>query len=330
MPLKILCTIGDIFALEGKKILESLGSVDYATPTQKQIAGVIGKYDVVVAQLGITFDATILKRAKHLKILATPATGTDHIDLAAAEKLGITVISLKHEIDFLRNIPSTAEHTWGLLLALIRNTMPAFDDVRDGTWEGKPFAGTELKGKTLGVIGVGRLGTIVAGYGKAFGMNVIGCDLSKIPSSVCKQVKLEPLLRQSDVVTLHVHLTEETHHLMNAARLRMMKSTAVLMNTARGKIVDQTALLKALKGKKIAGYAADVLEHEMQFGKDCSGDPLVRFAASHGNVLLTPHIGGRTYEARMKTDVFIAARIKEALSSKKSFQVAIKTRVIAA
>lgn len=315
--MKILCTVGDAYPKEAQRILESFAKVDYLLPNQKQIGKIIGNYEAVVAQLGVTFTENVMKQAKNLRVIGSATTATDHIDHTAAKKFGIKIISLKGETKFLKTIPSTAEHTWGLLLALIRNTMPALDDVRSGTWEGKPFAGTELKGKTLGIVGVGRLGTIVAGYGKAFGMNVIGCDLSNIPSSVCKQVKLEPLLRQSDVVTLHVHLTEETHHLMNALRLKMMKPTAVLINTSRGKIVDQAALLKALKGKKIAGYAADVLEHEMQFGRDCSNDPLVRFAKCHRNVLLTPHIGGRTYEARMKTDVFIAARMKEALSSKK-------------
>jgi len=315
--LKILCTIGKGFAPEGKRILESLGSVAYATPNQKQITGMIGKYDIVVAQLGITFTADILKRAKNLKILATPATGTDHIDLVAAKALGITVLSLKHEIPFLRTIPSTAEHTWGLLLALLRHIVPAANDVIGGMWNGKPFAGTELKGKTLGVIGVGRLGTIVAGYGKAFGLDVIGCDIKKIPKSVCRQVSMDILLRTSDIVSLHVHLTEKTKNLIGGAELKKMKPSAVLLNTSRGGILDQDALLRALKSKTITGYAGDVLAGEMQFGTDCSKHPLVRYAKTHGNVLLTPHIGGRTYEARMKTDVFIAARMKEALSSKK-------------
>lgn len=309
--MKILCTIGSVFAPEGKKILESLGPVDYAMPSQTQIGSIIGKYDVVVAQLGVTYTADILKRAKNLKILATPATGTDHIDIDAAEKLGIKVISLKHEIPFLRTIPSTAEHTWGLLLALLRNIVPAFDDVRGGTWNGKPFAGTELQGKTIGIVGVGRLGTIVAKFATAFGMEVLGCDVVKIPGSVCKQVTFAELLKKSDIVTLHVHLSPKTKNMINAAALKKMKPTAVLINTARGKIVDHAALLRALKTKKIAGYAADVLADEMKFGTDSSKDPLVRYSKTHGNVILTPHIGGRTNEARAKTDVFIAQKVKK-------------------
>lgn len=312
--MKILCTIGNTFAPEAKKILESLGSVDYAMPDQKQIGGIIGKYDVVVAQLGVTFTADILKRAQNLKILATPATGTDHIDLEAADKLGIKVISLKHEIVFLRSIPSTAEHTWCLLLALLRNLVPAVADVRGGTWNGKPFVGTELQGKTIGIVGVGRLGTIVAKFAKAFGMEVLGCDVKKIPSSVCKQVPFAALLKRSDIVTLHVHLNPQTKNMINAAALKKMKPTTVLINTARGKIVAHTALLKALKAKTIAGYAGDVLAEEMKFGTDSSKDPLVRYARTHDNVLLTPHIGGRTREARAKTDIFIAKKVREALS----------------
>lgn len=312
MPRHILCTIGKEFAPEGKQILASLGAVDYATPTQQRLCTIIGKYDVVVVQLGVTFDKATLQRAKNLRVIATATTATDHIDLAAAKKLGIIVLSLKDEIDFLKTIPSTAEHTWGLLLALLRNIVPAANAVSGGTWNGKPFAGTELKGKTLGVIGVGRLGTMIVNFGKAFGMEVIGCDIKKIPASVCQQVSLTTLLKRSDIVSLHVHLSPETENMIDILALKRMKSTAVLINTARGKIVHHAALLQALKAAQIAGYAADVLAEEMQFGTDCSKHPLIRFSKTHGNVLLTPHIGGRTVEARRATDIFIAQKLKEA------------------
>jgi len=314
MPLKILCTVGDAYPAEAKSILESIGTVDYALPTQKQIAKIIGKYDAVVAQLGVTFSEEVLKHAKKLRVIASATTATDHIDHAAAKKRDIRVISLKGETAFLKTIPSTAEHTWGLLLALLRHIVPASNAVIGGTWNGKPFAGTELQGKTLGIIGVGRLGTIVAGYGKAFGLHVIGCDLKKIPQSVCKQVPMDMLLRTSDIVSLHVHLTPETKNMIGAAELNKMRPTAVLINAARGGIVDHDALLRALKSKTIAGYAADVLAGEMQFGTDSSAHPLVRYAKTHANVLLTPHIGGRTTEARRKTDVFIAEKLRIALT----------------
>lgn len=309
MTHKILCTVGKEFAPEGKKILESIGAVDYALPSQKQIAKVIGKYDAVVAQLGVTFDEGVLKHAKKLRVIASATTATDHIDHAAAQKFGIAVLSLKGETAFLKTIPSTAEHTWGLLLALLRHIVPVSNAVAGGRWEGKPFAGTELKGKTLGVIGVGRLGTMVANFGKAFGMEVLGCDVKKIPASLCRQVSLQTLLKTSNIVSLHVHLTPETENMIGTAELKKMKSSAVLINTARGGIVDHAALLKALKAGQIAGYAADVLAGEMQFGTNCSGHPLVRYGKTHANVLLTPHIGGRTHEARTKTDVFIAQRV---------------------
>lgn len=316
MPLNILCTVGEAYAPEAKKILESLGKVDYKTPNQKQIQTMIGTYDVAIVQLGVTYDEATLKRGTKLRIIGTATTGTDHIDLAAAKKLGIEVISLKNEIDFLKTIPSTAEHTWGLLLALMRNMLSACDDVRNGTWDGKLFVGTQLRGKTLGIVGVGRLGTIVAGYAKAFGLNVIGYDICKIPPSTCEQVSMEYLLHASDIVSLHVHLTDDTYHMIDADRLALMKPSAVLINTARGKIVDQKALLSALKRKHLAGYAADVLEQEMQFGKDCHRDPLVRYMATHHNVILTPHIGGRTTEARAATDIFIAKKLQELLGDK--------------
>ncbi|TSC59341.1 MAG: putative D-isomer specific 2-hydroxyacid dehydrogenase NAD-binding [Candidatus Peregrinibacteria bacterium Greene0416_62] len=314
MKERILCTVGDAYPPEAKRILESVGTVDYAVRSQKQIVKIIGKYDAVVVQLGVTFNEEVLKHAKKLRVIASATTATDHIDHAAAKKCGIMIISLKGEMEFLKTIPSTAEHTWGLLLALLRHIVPASNAVMGGIWNGKPFAGTELQGKTLGIIGVGRLGTIVAGYAKAFGLNVIGCDVQKIPASVCKQVLMDVLLRTSDIISLHVHLMPETQNLIGTAELKKIKSTAILLNTARGGIVDHDALLRALKAKNIAGYAADVLAGEMQLGTNCSTHPLVRYSKTHANVLLTPHIGGRTAEARAKTDIFIAEKVREVLS----------------
>lgn len=306
---RILCTIGKEFAPDGKDILRRLGSVDERTLTQRELEQCIEKYTIIVTQLSLRFDEGVLRRAARLRCIATATTSADHIDEAAARKHGIAVLSLKGATAFLRTIPSTAEHTWGLLLALLRHTVPAADAVRAGRWESPPFRGTELKGKTLGIIGVGRLGAMVAHYGRAFGMTVIGYDIRRIPPAICHGVSLPTLLRQSDVVSLHTHLTEETEGMIGKKELAYMKPTTVLLNTARGKIIDELALLAALRAKNIAGYAADVLTGEVLFGNNCSRDPLVRFARTHNSVLLTPHIGGRTHEARTATDVFIAQRV---------------------
>lgn len=311
--MKILCTIGKEFAPEAKKILESLGTVDYATPTQAHLVKNIDKYDVVVTQLGYQFNAKTLKGASNLRFIATATTGTDHINLAAAKKQGIAVLSLKGANDLLEDIPSTAEHAWGLLLTILRNIVPASRAVSEGVWNGKLFAGSELKGKTLGIIGVGRLGRMMAGYGKAFGMEVLGCDIRKIPASVCRQVSLSALLQTSDIVSLHAHLTPETEGMIGKKELGQMRHSAIVINTARGKLIDEKAVLAAVKMKKIAGYAADVLANESSFRGDCSRDPLVRYAKTHANVLLTPHIGGRTKEARTKTDIFIAEKLRSAV-----------------
>ncbi len=313
MAHRILCTVGKEFAPEAQEILSTIGKTDYVTLTQAELPKIIGKYTAIVSQLGLRFDASVLRRAKNLRVIATATTSADHIEVTVAKKLGIAVLSLKGATDFLRTVSSTAEHTWGLLLALLRHIGPASEAVQSGRWESPPFRGRELQGKTLGVVGVGRLGTMVARYGKAFGMEVIGCDPKRISPSVCRQVNLGELLKQSDVVSLHVHLTEDTEELIGTAELKLMKPSAVLINTARGKIVDETALLRALKAKRLAGYAADVLAGEVNFGQNCSRDPLVRFARTHTNVLLTPHIGGRTAEARAKTDIFIAEKLRSCL-----------------
>jgi D-3-phosphoglycerate dehydrogenase len=309
--MKILCTIGKEYAPEAKKILESLGAVDYATPTQDQLEKMIHTYTACVVQLGLRFDETVFTKAPHLRVIATATTSADHIDPRAAKKHGVTILSLKGATSFLKTIPSTAEHTWGLLLALLRHIVPAADAVRSGRWESPKFRGNELQGKTLGIIGVGRLGTMVARYGKAFGMNVIGFDERTIPKSVCRQVTLDQLLKISDIVSIHIHLSEETEGMIGAKELSRMKPSAVIINTARGKIVDEDALLQALKSNRVAGYAADVLANEVRFGTHCAQDPLVRYAKTHGNVLLSPHIGGRTVEARTATDVFTAKSIAQ-------------------
>lgn len=306
---RILCAIGKEFAPEGKKILVSIGHVDYCTPTQQELLRICGQYHIIVTQLGLRFDEELLRRARILHCIATATTSADHIDGTAARKRGIAVLSLKGATAFLRTIPSTAEHTWGLLLALLRHTVPAADAVRAGRWESPPFRGTELRGKTIGIVGVGRLGTMAARYGKAFGMTVIGYDIRNFPRTVCQKVSLQALLQRSDVISLHTHLTKETEGMIGAEELTQMKPTAVLVNTARGRIVDERALLAALRTKRIAGYAADVLAGEVLFGNNCSRDPLVHFARTHDNVLLTPHIGGRTREARTATDAFIARRV---------------------
>ncbi|MCH8147593.1 MAG: hypothetical protein IH987_06295 [Planctomycetes bacterium] len=196
----------------------------------------------------------------------------------------------------LNEITSTAEMAWTLLLAVVRWLPWAFESVKLGRWEAAPYRGHQLSGKTLGVLGYGRLGRFVAEYGQAFRMAVLLCDhkpQSDLPPGV-KQVGFEDLLRSSDVVSIHIHLTEENRNIFDRRALQMMKPGAVLINTSRGAIIDEGALLDALRDGPLAAAGVDVICGENR--ADIGNHPLVRYARSHDNLMISPHIGGVTFE----------------------------------
>ena len=249
----------------------------------------------------------------NLKIIVSPTTGLDHIDLEECERRGITVLSLQGEPEFLRGIPATAEHTWALLLALVRRIPWAFDSVKEFRWDRNGFVGTELKGKVLGILGMGRVGTQVAAYGRAFQMEVIFND--EAPRDFGGSRNSVALFKESDILSIHLPLTARTRGVVGPALLSSMKSGSFLINTSRGHIVDEDALLEALEsGHFLAGAALDVLPGELQ-GIEASR--LVQYAREHDNLLITPHLGGATYESMEKTQWFMLNKLKTFLASRK-------------
>lgn len=304
----ILCTVGNAFAPEGKKILERIGEVTYATPTQEEFAAMVADVTILVVQLGLTVDRTVIDAAPRLRWIVTATTGLDHIDAAYAESKNIRILSLRGETAFLRTVTATAELACGLMIALVRRIPAAHASVAGGRWDRAAFVGHSLTGKTLGIVGRGRLGEMMAAYGAALGMHVVFTDPA-VPGGI----SLEELLRAADVVTLHVHPAPETEGMINARTLALMKPTAVLVNTARSVLVDEAAIIKALEEKKLAGYAADVLEDERSFTPERASSRMIDYARSHDNLILTPHIGGTTVEARSATDVFMAQKLHDAL-----------------
>jgi len=322
MKIRILNTIGPIYTPEAKKILEKIGKVDYLElETQKQLEGKISDYDIAVIGLGLNYDKKIIDAGKKLKIIATASTGTDHIDLKYAKEKGVTVLSLKNERKFLDSITGTAELSLLLMLALARNFLPATKSASDYCWTEK-FRGHNMCEKTLGIVGLGRLGTLMARYGKALNMKVIAHDpyledgyFKKVG---CKKVSFERLLKESDVVSIHVHLKKETENMFNEKAFGLMKKDAVVINTSRGKVVNEKDILDALKKKKIAGYATDVLAEELNFNQKFENNALIEYARCHDNVIVTPHVGGVTIESREATDIFIAKKVaKEIIRLKK-------------
>lgn len=315
---KILNLMGEKFTPEARSVLDSVAEVDYITPTQEQLADMISKYDAVLLGLEVRFDAKVLENASKLKFIATATTGLDHIDIAYAESRGVKVLSLKGENAFLDTVTGTAELAFGLILSLVRFIPYSFEDVKKGNWNREVFRGRSLYGKTLGIVGLGRLGKMMANYGKAFGMKVLFVDPNVKAQDFpeYEKVDLRTLISESDVVSVHVHLTQETENMFDGTVFKRMKKSAYLINTSRGKIVNEIDLVDALKNKIIAGYGADVLANELAFqGGAFSGNMLIDYMKSVNNVIVLPHIGGMTHESREATDMFIAKKIETYIKS---------------
>lgn len=299
-----------------RALLAQAGEVTYREcdgPAALLAAAAEAPYGALFCRLGLRIDREVLTALPDLRFLVTPTTGLDHLDLDEAGRRGIRVISLRGETDFLRAIRSTAEMTWALALALMRRLPWAFADVLGGHWRREPFLGEELDGKTLGVIGCGRLGSMVTHYGKAFGMRVLAHDnvpehlADAAPNTVF--VGLDELLAESDCVSLHLPLNPATRDFLNRGRLFAMRPGAVLINTARGELLDEVALLEALSCGHLAGAALDVLAGDSGREEGVPDrHPLVTYAHTHDNLLITPHIGGYGAVALGRTRRFIVER----------------------
>ena len=302
--------------------LEEIAVVDYLdVQTHEQLKTAIGShpYEALFVKLGIPIDKAILDAAPQLKYIVTPTTGLNHIDQEIAAQRGIIVHSLKGEFEFLANIKSTSEHTWMLLLSLVRRLPQAFLDVKQYHWRREPFLGMELNGKTLGVIGYGRLGRIVAEYGKAFTMRVLVNDtdpeqVKNLPEGI-EAVDLATLSRESDIVTVHIPSNEENYHFLNENRINAFKKGVVLVNTSRGEILEEKALLKGLQSSHIRGAAIDVIEGDSSWDHGVPEDhPLLEYAKTNENLLITPHIGGYALESIEGTRAFVAKKFIHSLS----------------
>ena len=308
--MKILVASPEYFPDEILAELKELGNIDAKKLSHAELMKEIEKYDVILTRIGIKFDKELLEKAKNLKILATATTGTDHIDLEYAKERGIQVISAPGV-----NAIATAEHTFGLILALIRNTPWAFDAIKNFNFDRSEFLGTELNGKTIGIIGFGRIGSQVGRYAKSFGMNILTYD-PYINKSLADEigaeiVELDELLRNSDIITLHAFASPETENMINYKEFSKMKNTAFLINVARGSLVNEDAFLDALENKKIQGTAVDVLVEE----PPSENNRLIKYSKVNNNLIITPHIGGSTEEAVYNAASYVVQKVKEFLNT---------------
>lgn len=288
--------------------LESVGEVTHLAPTEKNIREMLPQADAYFATLKLPVERDLLTRCPRLRLIATPSTGLDHVDVAAAADLGVEVLSLRGETAFLDSITATAELTWALLLAAARRLPAAVAAASDGQWARDRFRGHQLSGKTLGILGMGRLGRIVANYGLAFRMTVLACDRpgTTMPDGV-RAVDFDTLLREADALSLHIHLNEENRNLLDKTALQKMKKGAILVNTSRGAIIDEAALVAALQSGHLLAAAVDVIHGE--WDANLRRHPLIAHARTHDNLIITPHIGGITHESQRDVYQFMAKKL---------------------
>ncbi len=272
--------------------------------------------DALWIRLRHRIDAAVLAGCPRLRVIATPTTGLTHIDVREAERRRIRIVSLRGRTAFLRTVYATAEYTVGLMLALLRRLPAAASHVAAGGWDRYRFRGAELHGRTVGIIGFGRVGRMVAARLRPFGVRIVAADPRRRAGQLPRYVELVPLerlLEGADIVSIHASLDAATQGLIGRAEIGRVKRGAWLINTARGELLDEPALLEALERGHLAGAALDVLGGETAEGM--STHPLVAYAREHTNLLITPHLGGCTGESMMKTELFLAERLRPLLAA---------------
>jgi D-3-phosphoglycerate dehydrogenase len=298
------------FPASAAGVLRESGDLLLADLDRDGLLRMVASADVLWVRLRHQVDREVMAAAHGLRILATPTTGLTHIDTDEASRRGIQVLSLRGETEFLRDIRATAEHALGLMLALVRRLPAAAQHTVGGGWSRDRFKGRELYGMTVGIVGYGRLGRIVARYLHAFDVRVVASDphvdAATVPSGVTL-MPLDALLRAADVVTLHASYTASNRGMFGAAQFDAMKPGAYFVNTARGELVDEAALEAALRSGRLAGAALDVLADERSTGM--RDNRLVRYARERDDVIITPHIGGCTQESMEKTELHLARRL---------------------
>jgi D-3-phosphoglycerate dehydrogenase len=311
--------ISDKLAQEGIDLLKSMGGVEPVVKTnftEDELAKAIGEYDGLIIRSGTQVTAKVLANPGKLKAIARAGVGIDNVDVPAATRKGIVVMNTPGG-----NTLSAAEHTMALMLGMSRYVVPACNSLKGGQWDRKSYTGNQLNNKTLGVIGLGRIGMAVAKMAKGFDMKILGFDPFAAPAGVDKLGieicdGLERIFKEADFITVHVPKNDKTVNMIGAEQFKMMKPTVRLVNCARGGIINEDALYDALEKKQIAGAALDVFLQEPPENK--------RFEKI-ANCLVTPHLGASTEEAQIEVAVEAAQILVDAIRG-----VGIKNAVNAA
>ena len=289
----------DLLRADGHEIVDAVG-----WPREKLLEALAGA-DALLVRSGTKVDAALLSAAPKLTVVGRAGVGVDNVEMAEATRRGVLVINSP-----TGNVVSAVEHTFALLLALLRRIVPAAASLRAGKWERSAFVGSELEGKTIGIVGLGQVGSRVASRAAAFGATVVGFD-PYLPAEKAAEIgvellALDALLGRSDVVTLHATATDSAKKMMDARAFAAMKAGAILVNVARGSLVDLDALDAALASGRLGGAALDVFEPEPP---DFSHPIFAR-----ANVLATPHLGASTQEAQERVAAQTVEAVREALA----------------
>jgi D-3-phosphoglycerate dehydrogenase / 2-oxoglutarate reductase len=295
--------ISDNLAPVGMQILKDAGlEVDVKTGlAPEELKSIMPEYDGLVIRSATRVTAEIIEAAGRLKVVGRAGIGLDNVDVAAASKRGIIVMNAPDG-----NSTTAAEHTIAMMLSLSRNIPQATASMKDGKWEKKKFMGRELTGKTLGIVGIGRIGSIVADRAHGLHMNVIAFD-PHMPKDMVEKigvelVSLDELCKRADYISVHVPFTKETEHILSFKEFKLMKKGAMLIDCARGGVIDEAALYEALTAGELGGAALDVFEVEPATRDNC---PLLAL----DNFICTPHLGASTSEAQENVAVAIAEQM---------------------
>jgi D-3-phosphoglycerate dehydrogenase len=298
--------VSDPIDQAGLDILSQVAQVDVNTGlSAEKLVEIIPDYDALMIRSGTQVTKEIIEAGNLLKIIGRAGVGVDNVDVPAATRKGIVVVNSPEG-----NTIAAAEHAIAMMLSMSRHIPEANASVKGGKWERNRFLGVEVYKKTLGIVGLGKIGSHLAAAAKAMGMKLLAYDpfisTERAEQLGCRLVELELLMRESDYITLHIPKTPETLHLINAEVLSKMKPTARIINCARGGIIDEAALAEAIKSGKIAGAAIDVYEHE-----PLEADSPLRSVGQ--NIVLTPHLGASTAEAQVNVAIDVAEQIRDVL-----------------
>lgn len=315
--LNILNAESEDYSRKAYQILRKIGKVREENFTQASLLENIENYEVLIVRLGLHVNREVLQRAHRLRYILSATTGTDHIDMELAQEKGIKVVCLKGEEQFLQTIPSTAEHTWALLLALLRHIPDASAHVKQGGWNRQLFRGHNLSGQKLGILGLGRVGKQIAHYALAFGCETGAYDpyQEDWPHAPVHRFETpEELLQWCDILSIHIPLDSSNYHFLDKKLLEQLRKGAILVNTSRSGIWEEKAVVDLLRSGRLAAVATDVIDHEQE-PELRKKSVLLKYAQANPNVLITPHIAGATYESMEMTEIFIAEKLFHAIQS---------------